>query len=143
MNCHLLLGDINCQLGHFETALQNYSKAICIDVNNGEALKGVLLCNYKLKRFDETWDFVSKLNLEAISDPLVFVGLFNIGYACIQEFEMNEEADDVVLEEIKNFGIQCNNFLNLATLNTSRSNISLQEEIARNYYKIRNYQSAT
>lgn len=110
-----------------------------LDEYNIEALKGVLKCNYKLGQFSEAWDLTNSLNFDFIKDPLVFLGFFQIGFACIEG--LNEERSTMHSEESKQLEIKCESLLLFALENSDHSDFELLEQIANNFYEIHNYQS--
>lgn len=140
INCYLLLGDIYLQQDDYESALDNYNEAIDIDQHNVEGLKGVLTCNYQLDLFDETWDLLDGLSFAEIKDPMVFIGFYQIGYACIEALTVNEAIPEES-NEVRTIENKCNSLLNYASALTDCKNIELRNTIAQYYFDIKNYQN--
>lgn len=142
INYHLLLGDIHLGRNEHDKALQSYTQATEIDLYNIEALKGVITCNYELGLYSNTWDLAQSLNMDNIKDPIVFLGFFQTGMDSIEQLS-DPDMRPLHATEIRQLEARCNILLNYATANAEPHDYSLIEQIAGNYFQIRNYQNVS
>ena len=134
-----MLGDIYLQEEDFESALDEYDNAFNLNMSCIPAIKGMLICYSELRMFEDGLDLADRLRCEDIKDPNVFLGLYQIGYAFIEEVS-SQEASEFSTDRVRVLEDKCNTFLNFAFDNSETKDLDFMEQIARNYFQIKNFQ---